>query len=86
MAGFRRLEAVEAAREKAAAMTELLGAKLGRVLGIAEPKEPWSSSYSNASNHVFATQRRAESDEAPGTFAPGAIEIKVSVEVGFEIE
>jgi len=81
-----RLEAVKAAREKAAAMTELLGAKLGRVLRVAEPKETWSSSFSSVSNSAFAAPRQAEPDEAPGTFAPGAIEIKVSIEVDFEIE
>jgi len=81
-----RLEAVKAVREKAAAMTELLGAKLGRVLRIAEPKETWSSSFSSVSNTAFAAPRQAEPDQAPGTFAPGAIEIKVSIEVDFEIE
>jgi hypothetical protein len=80
-----RLEAVKAARDKAAAMTELLGAKLGRVLRIAEPKESWGSAYT-MSNSAFAAPRQAEPDEAPGTFAPGAIEIRVSIEVDFEIE
>jgi uncharacterized protein len=81
-----RLEAVKAAREKAAAMTELLGAKLGRVLRIAEPEETGSSSFNTLSNAAFSAPRQAEPDEAPGTFAPGAIEIKVSIEVDFEIE
>jgi uncharacterized protein YggE len=81
-----RLEAVKAARDKANAMTELLGAKLGRVLRIAEPKETWSSQFSTFSNSAFAAPRQAEPDQAPGTFAPGAIEIKVSIEVDFEIE
>lgn len=81
-----RLEAVKAAREKASAMTELLGAKLGRVLRIAEPHETYISPYSNVSNSAFVSPRQAEPDEAPGTFAAGAIEIKVSIEVDFEIE
>lgn len=81
-----RLEAVKAARQKAQAMTELLGAKLGRVLRIAEPKESWGSPYSMASNMAFAAPRQAEPDEAPGTFSPGSIEIKVSIDVAFEIE
>ena len=80
-----RLEAVKAARGKAAAMTELLGAKLGRVLRIAEPQESWGSP-AIANNFAYSAPRQAEPDEAPGTFAPGAIEIKVSVEVDFEIE
>lgn len=81
-----RLEAVKAAREKATAMTELLGAKVGRVLRIAEPKESWSSQLSGVSNSAFAAPRQAEPDQVPGTFAPGAIEIKVSIDVDFEIE
>ena len=80
-----RLEAVKAARKKAVEMTELLGGKLGRVLRIAEPQESWGlSSYGN--NSAFSAPRAAEPDEAPGTFAPGTIEVKVSIEVAFEIE
>jgi uncharacterized protein YggE len=80
-----RLEAVKAARVKATAMTELLGAKLGRVLRIAEPQEAWSSYNMNTSNSISSRQP-AESDDAPGTFAPGAVEIRVSIDVVFEIE
>lgn len=79
-----RLEAVKAAREKAQAMTELLGGKLGRVLRIAEPQESWGSTF--VSNTAYAAPRQAEPDEAPGTFAPGSIEVRVSIEVDFEIE
>jgi uncharacterized protein YggE len=77
---------VKAARQKAAAMTELLGGKLGRVLRIAEPQEAWGSAFSGISNSAFSTPRQAEPDQAQGTFSPGAIEIKVSIEVAFEIE
>lgn len=59
--------------------------KLGRVLRIAEPHETYGGS-SFASNTAFAAPRQAEPDEAAGTFAPGAIDIKVSIEVVFEIE
>jgi uncharacterized protein len=81
-----RLEAVKAARKKATEMTELLGSKLGRVLRIAEPQENWGSSSFGNSNVAYSAPRAAEPDEAPGTFAPGAIEVKVSIEVAFEIE
>jgi uncharacterized protein YggE len=81
-----RLDAVKAAKEKAGAMTELLGAKLGRVLRIAEPRESWSSPYSNVSNTVSIAPRQVEPDQAPGTFAPGSVEIRVSIEVAFELE
>lgn len=80
-----RLEAVKIAREKAAAMTELLGAKLGRPLRIAEPVENWAQVQGFNSAYVPGP-RAAEPDEAPGTFAPGSIEVRVSVEVSFEIE
>ena len=49
-------------------MTELLGAKLGRVLRIAEPRESWSSPFSNVGNTVSIAPRQAEPDQAPGTF------------------
>jgi len=81
-----RLKAVDAARQKAAAMTALLGAKLGRPLRIAEPVESWHSSGISNSNFAFGAPRQAEPDQAPGTFAPGAIEVKVSIEVAFELE
>ena len=80
-----RLDAVKVAKEKAGAMTELLGAKLGRVLRIAEPRESWSPN-SGVSNMAFSAPRQAEPDEAPGTFAPGSVEIRVSIDVDFEIE
>jgi uncharacterized protein YggE len=81
-----RLEAVKAARQKAEAMTELLGGKLGRVLRIAEPRETWGSSSFGISNSAFSAPRQAEPDRAQGTFAPGAILVTVSIEVAFEIE
>ncbi|MBS0204276.1 MAG: SIMPL domain-containing protein [Planctomycetes bacterium] len=80
-----RLEAVSAARKKATEMTELLGSKVGRVLRIAEPHESFGSGYLGVSNSVYSAPRAAEPDQAPGTFAPGAIEVKVSIEVAFEI-
>ena len=66
-------------------MTELLGAKLGRVVRIAEPKESYST-HAGFYNSAFASPRQAEPDEAPGTFAPGSIEIRVSINVDVEIE
>lgn len=82
-----RLEAVKAAKQKALAMTELLGGKLGRVLRIAEPRESYGSSSFNVRNNFEAAgPREAEADQAPGTFAPGSVEVRVSIEVDFEIE
>lgn len=83
-----RLEAVKAAQRKAKDMTELLGSKLGRPLRIAEPVESmgFSTGTNNFVNSVVAGSRPAEPDETPGTFAPGSIEIRVSIEVAFELE
>ena len=79
--------AVKAAKQKAAAMTELLGAKLGRVARISEPTEggPFGG-WSGVSNTAFQMPRQALPDQQQGTFAPGSIEIRVSIEVAFEIE
>lgn len=80
-----RLDAVKAAQQKAAAMTELLDAKLGRVLRIGEPQESHGSLFNTANNYISAV-RTAEADQTSGTFSPGEIEIRVSIEVTFEIE
>lgn len=80
-----RLDAVKAAKQKATAMCELLDAKLGRALRISEPVESWGQ-VQGISNAAFSGPRQAEADDAPGTFAPGAIEVRVSVEVAFEID
>lgn len=83
-----RLEAARVAKRKAAAMVELLGGKLGEVLSIDETADesarPWSSPMTNAA--YFAGPPTAVPDGVSGTFAPGAIEIRVSVQVTFKIE
>lgn len=79
-----RLEAVKAARAKAEAMTEALGAGLGRVLQIDERHRP--SPMSNPmSNSMFYAGEPAQADDIRGSFAPGAIEIRVSLDARFEI-
>lgn len=82
-----RLDAVRAARTKAAAMCELLGAKLGRVIDIQEPRDasPWGG-YNFVANSVRAGGAPAEPDQDTGTFSPGTIEVRVSIEVAFELE
>jgi uncharacterized protein YggE len=81
-----RLKAIGIARKKAADMTEALDAKLGRVMMISEHHpEIWRGSP--LSNAAFVNPASAApEDVAAGTFAPGAIEIRVSVNVKFEIE
>jgi uncharacterized protein len=84
-----RLKALRLAKEKAEAMTKELGATLGKVLTIDEykPQERGGSWASNSiSNAAFSEARRPEDDALTGTFAPGSIEIRVTVETVFEID
>ena len=81
-----RVKALEAARDKARTMTSVLGAKLGQVLTIEEeaPFRGFPVVYGN----TVATDSGgpAVEDVTPGTFAPGAIEIRITVQVSFEVE
>lgn len=81
-----RLEAAKMAKTKAAEMTEVLDSKLGKVLEISENAEARSFGYASNSirNVEFAADTSA--DTVSGSFAPGTIEVKVSVLVAFEIE
>lgn len=83
-----RVKAVRIAREKAEVMCREAGGAVGRPLRIEESTAGalWSSPMNAATN----VQVTAESNETPdftdGTFAPGAIEIRVSVCVDFAID
>jgi uncharacterized protein YggE len=81
-----RLQALAAAKEKAEAMTQALGARVGRVLTI-EEEEPERERWSTRSQNIEIDEggRRA-SDLTSGTFAPGSIEVRVAVRVAFAIE
>ena len=82
-----RLRAVEVAREKAHDMTSLLGATLGPVVTIDETsagRESWQRSP--VSNSLITSGEPAQPDDIQGTFAPGAISIRVSVDIQFAIE
>lgn len=83
-----RLDAVRAAKQKALEVTELLDAKLGRVMVIdaVEKSAPGWGSNRFANNAVVNVDANATPDAVDGTFAPGAIEIRESVEVQFEIQ
>jgi len=81
-----RVNAVEVAKEKAEAMTKTLGAKIGKVLKIDEHR-PAGYPRSFASNSAFSdVGGQLPVDATSGTFAPGAIEVRVSVHVTFEIK
>lgn len=79
-----RLKALQVAKDKAEAMVQVVGAKLGRVLTIDEhgPENPWQSPLSNAA----VTQSKPSVDLATEKFVPGAISVQVTVYATFEIE
>jgi hypothetical protein len=81
-----RLKALAAAKKKAAEMTTALGAALGKVLTIEEEKP--SRSFQTFASNLAAPDEgdRAPEDVASGTFAPGSIEIRVTVHASFAIE
>ncbi len=79
-----RLKALQVAKDKAEAMVEVVGAKLGGVLTISEHagENPWQSPFSNAA----VTQSKPSVDLATEKFVPGAISVQVTVYATFEIE
>lgn len=79
-----RLKALDVARQKAAAMVEALGGRLGRVLTINE-HSPQESSRNPMSNIAFVESTPAP-DVSTETFIPGAINVAVTVYVTFSIE
>lgn len=81
-----RLKALRIAREKAEAMVKELGAKLGKVIRIDE-HQPTGQPFGPMSNAAFIDPGSVpEVDTTGGTFAPGAIEVRVTVYVTFAIE
>ena len=83
-----RLEAVRIARVKAEQMAEVLGVGLGRALKVEEylpeGRSPHWGAMSNSAMTYVTPQ--AVDDLSAGSFAPGAVEMKVTVQVTFEIE
>ncbi len=81
-----RLKALRIAQEKAEAMAKELGAKSGKVIWIDEHR-PTGQPFSAMSNAAFVDAGSVpEVDTTGGTFAPGAIEVHVTVYVTFAIE
>jgi len=81
-----RLKALRIAQEKAEAMAKELGAKSGKVIRIDEHR-PTGQPFSPMSNAAFVDPGSVpEVDTTGGTFAPGAIEVHVTVYVTFAIE
>lgn len=89
-----RLNALKIAKDKAEAMTKIVGAKVGKVISIEEPG-PSDGRFANnafanniAVNQSYSVDQEAARpvDVAQGTFAPGSMEIKITVVAVFEIE
>jgi uncharacterized protein len=78
-----RLKALQAARDKARAMADALGAKLGPVVAIEEPQA--RGMWSNGASNAMVMESRPPADVASDTFVPGAMEVSVSVNVTFEL-
>jgi len=76
---------VEAAKKKAAAMAEAAGAHLGKVVRLAEP-EPRGFRAETFSNVAFVDAGTAAPDAIEGTFAPGSLEVSVSIQAEFLLE
>jgi uncharacterized protein len=93
-----RVLAVKAAKEKATAMAAELGQKVGRPQSIQEGYAGWSSSYGrwwgrgyaqnnsqNVSQNVVQSST-SSSENQNGALAPGALSVRASVNITFELE
>ncbi len=87
-----RLEALRTAKKKAGDLAAVVDAKLGQVLTIQEAFTPIIPLYNQrAANFAMAIEAApggegGAADAESGTFAPGAIEVKVTVNAVFELE
>lgn len=84
-----RLKALKIAKEKAAALAEVGGATLGKVLAIDEhgPGDGRSFQTQILSNSSYiGAGREPGVDQASTTFIPGAIDVKMTVYATFELE
>ena len=79
-----RLRALRQAKDKAATMAEVVGAKLGPVLTINEHRlgGGWNNPLSNAA----FVRSEPDPDLASDTFVPGAITVRVTVYATFELQ
>ena len=81
-----RLEAMRLAKQKADAMCREVGATTGRALRIEEYKDRDRGFDAFSNNAVLFDRGGVQAaDLTQGTFAPGAIEVRVTVYVDFEI-
>ena len=81
-----RLRALQAAKDKAAAMADVVGAKLGRVLTINEHAPGYGGQNPLSNSSYNYGQSTPSVDLATDKFVPGAIPVQVSVYTTFELE
>ena len=86
-----RMKATALARKKAEEMLAELGAKLGKPIRVDEHPPRTSAGYASSNSftnvsELFVAPEVVELDQENGTFAPGAIEIRNTVYVTFEIK
>jgi len=79
-----RLKALAVAKEKAAAMAEVVGAELGRIKTIREHAA--DRSFSSPMSNAAFTHSPPPVDVASDRFVPGAISMQVSVYATFELK
>lgn len=79
-----RLKALTVAKNKAQAMAEVVGAKLGKVLTINE--HPGNRSSGSPWSNSISVQSMPSADSVSETFVPGAISVSITVYVVFELE
>lgn len=79
-----RIQALEVAKSKAAAMAKAVGAKLGEVLTIKE--ETRSDLWAEPTSNRLMLDSKPTPDMGNSTFAPGAIEVRVTVYATFELD
>ncbi len=80
-----RLKAIAIAGEKARAMAEAAGAKVGRVLTIDEHPEG-GGGHSMIANNSISFAGTPGVDQSSGTMVPGALSARVTVYATFELE
>ena len=79
-----RARAIQAAREKAAALAKELGASLGRPYMIVENPTQYDAAQNNTNaNNSTGPMEDPAGDEPMATFAPGTVDVNATIRVSF---